>query len=877
MFKPSRTSPFRIVVLVSITLINTCICAYGQTISGKITTTDANPIPFASIYVKEASMGTTANVDGQYELTLKDEGSYEITYQAMGFEKQTLRFSFNDKKTLVHDVVLKPQTFQLREVRVYSGNEDPAVPIMRKAIALAPYHLKQVDAYNSEVYLKGSLLMKKIPALLAKRFIINGQAPVEGKRYTAESLNAIDFTQPDKYTHKIISSRSTFPQSDNENNPISYITASLYQPSFDELISPFSPQAFNHYKFRYEGFFDEGALTVNKIKVIPKRKSPQLFSGYLYVTEGLWSLHSADLTNEAFWGKVRIKQVYTPVEENIWLPATHLFDVDASIMGIKAEFSYAGSVKYLKVSPNTKLATPSLVKLPVKLVDEPTPPVLTKSQKKIEEISSKDNLTQADMAQMMRLMAKEERKKAPKDTSMQIVNNYKVTFAKDTVKRDSLFWSAMRPIPLTPDEVQSFHVKDSLALAKLVADTAKVDSTAKKGAGIFGKSLGGYNYSSKDTTFKFRYDGLLGFNKFGFNPVDGFWFKQTASITFRMNATDELKLVPMVKYAFGREALLGSLRATRSHTPMKRGLVWFTASANSEDFSPVGTTVLANTGSNLFFKTNHINQFQNNTVRLGQKIDLANGLQLSIELGYSHFMELSNSTDFSFIDPDKPYPENKPSNAIGDLQPFVASQNEWSTLVKLRYTPKFKYRIDKGQKIMVYSNWPTFEGGWHQAYSALGSNTRFSHLWLTVTQKQNIDPLSFINYTFSAGKFLNADAMHFSSFKAFANVSPDIDFKPLSQRFALLHNYHYNTNQQYAELHFNYSSALLVMKRLPFFSNRWWNENLYFHGLSTPQLPNHLEVGYGISQIFFAGEVGVVAAFEKFDYTGWAVKVSWGF
>jgi hypothetical protein len=603
-----KTHLFARLQTIALTIITLTIFyhkALSQSLSGKISTSDGNPIPFASIFVKEASMGTTANIDGLYELNLKNNGSYEVTYQALGFERQVFQFDLKANNPLVQNVVLKPQNYQLREVRVFSGNEDPAVPIMRKAIALAPYHLKQVNSYSSEVYLKGSLLMKKLPAILAKRISINGQAPQEGKRYTAESVNQIDFEQPDKYTHKVISSRSTFPQADNEQNPISYITASLYQPMFDELISPFSPQAFNHYKFRYEGFFDEGILTVNKIKVIPKRKSPQLFSGYLYITEGLWSLHSADLTNEAFWGKVRIKQVYTPVQENIWMPSTHLFDVDASIMGIKAEFNYAGSVKYASVTPNTKLATPSLVKLPEKAVEDPVQPALTKSQKKIEELSAKGHLTQSDMAQMMRLMAKEERKAAPKDTSLQIVNNYKVKFEMDSVKRDSTFWSAIRPIPLTPDEIQSFHVKDSLELVAIsTADTAKVDSIQRKKPAFLGKTLGGYTYNSKDTTFKASYDGLLGFNKLGFNPVDGFWLKQTASFTFRINQTDELKFEPMAKYVFGRQALLGSLRASLTHSPMKRGMAWFMASANSEDFSDDGTSVLANTMSNLFFKTN---------------------------------------------------------------------------------------------------------------------------------------------------------------------------------------------------------------------------------------------------------------------------------
>jgi hypothetical protein len=870
------TRPFRPIIFLIILTLNISTNLFSQSLSGKITDKGGSPIPFASIFVKETSMGTSANGDGLFELNLPKTGNYEIAFQAMGFEKKTMQFAFTDARHQTQDIVLTEYAYQLAPVDVYSGNEDPGMRIMRKAIALAPYHQKQVSDYQSEVYLKGSLLVKKMPALFAKHIFVDNSPPKVGERYTAESINQITFVQPNQYTHKVISSRSTFPQSDQGQNPIGYITATLYQPNIDEIISPFSPQAFSHYKFVYEGCFYEGNLTINKIKVVAKRNSPQLLNGHLYIVDGLWCIHSADLTNEAFWGSIQIKQVYTPVRENIWMPSTHHFNIEAAIMGIKAEVEYAGSVKYLSVSPNTNLATPSLVQRPTPLEEAPAKTSLNKNQQKIEEISAKENLTRSDMVKLVRLMAKEEKKSTPKDTSLLIDNNYKVKFEKDTLKRDTAFWNAMRPIPLSQSEVQSFKAKDSVEVSKLaIVDTTKAQPNKK--ASPFKTVLGGYHFTNPDTTFKANWDGLLGFDKLGFNPVDGFWYKQTARFEFRPNKTNEVRIEPMVKYAFGSKTLLGALSTNWSHSPMKRGEVWLTASANSEDFSRVGTSVLVNTASNLFFKTNHIQQYQHNHLRAGQQIDMANGLQLTTEVGYSRFLELENSTDFSVIDPNKPYPSNKPTNALGNIDQHLQSQNELATWVKLRYTPKFRYRIDKGKKVMVHSYWPTFEAGWQQAYVTPSSDARFSHLWLTVTQKQDLGPLSAIDYTFSAGKSLNASDMHFSSFKSFANVSPTVEIKPLGQRFALLDNYKYSTNQQYAELHFNYSNSLLLLKRLPFLSNRLWNENLYFHGLSQPQLTNHMEIGYGLSQLFLAGEAAVVAGFDKFGYTGWAIKLSWGF
>jgi len=40
----------------------------AQSLSGKITSADGNPIPFASVYVKNSTLGTTSNLKGVYQL-----------------------------------------------------------------------------------------------------------------------------------------------------------------------------------------------------------------------------------------------------------------------------------------------------------------------------------------------------------------------------------------------------------------------------------------------------------------------------------------------------------------------------------------------------------------------------------------------------------------------------------------------------------------------------------------------------------------------------------------------------------------------------------------------------------------------------------------
>ncbi len=99
---------------------------------------------------------------------------------------------------------------------------------MRKAIGLAPYYLNQISYYKANVYLKGNLLINRIPKLLQRSMRMNsserstsvsaGGKPEEnstifreGDSFLMESFNEIEFTAPDKYVQKVISFNINFP------------------------------------------------------------------------------------------------------------------------------------------------------------------------------------------------------------------------------------------------------------------------------------------------------------------------------------------------------------------------------------------------------------------------------------------------------------------------------------------------------------------------------------------------------------------------------------------------------------------------------------------------------------------------------------------
>ena len=127
--------------------------SYSQVIKGRITTESGEPIPYSTVFIQELKQGTTANTKGDYELKLP-AGKYLVTYQSLGFSPVYYDLNIT-AGTIIKNVILPVQYYEIPEVRISATGEDPAYNIMRKVIGMAPYYLNFIDSYKAEVYIKG--------------------------------------------------------------------------------------------------------------------------------------------------------------------------------------------------------------------------------------------------------------------------------------------------------------------------------------------------------------------------------------------------------------------------------------------------------------------------------------------------------------------------------------------------------------------------------------------------------------------------------------------------------------------------------------------------------------------------------------------------
>ena len=716
----------------------------------------------------------------------------------------------------------------------------------------------------------------------------------EGDTFFMESFNEIEFTAPDKYFQKVISSNSTFPEQGNEISPMDFIQASFYQPVLaDMAISPLSPAAFSHYNFKYLGASLQGNFIINKIEVIPKRKSQQLFAGTIYIIEDLWCLHSVDLTNENLVGKVRIQQLYIPVQDEIWMPVSHKFEINIGVIGFKADAGYGGSVKYIEVKPNLALQKPKTISTNYTGrtgSTENTPDtVVTKTKQQIDKILEKDQLSNRDMVKLARLMEKESEKSIDDSSrkNLEIKDNTTHIIEKDANRKDSAYWAEIRPIPLSDIEIRSLRVSDStkaiLSLKELKNDT--ITSAVKKEKKKFFKTVQqiGFGHTWSDTTgFSFTHDGVIDTKNFSFNTVDGFIIGLNFRISKSWKNSRSLSVFPDVLYAFSREQLMWRVNANYNFNGLKQRQLFIRTGITSKDIgNGGGINTLLNTATSLLLEKNYLKLYESRYLTLGFRSEIINGLNLELSTSYEDRRVLQNTTDYSLIESSREYSDNTPDNIY--LAPgsnpinALRDQKHADFVTKVTYTPYQRYRINKGNKIPSGSDWPTFNLTWQHGINDFSemaySSKHFDMLRVEVSKSRNIGAFSDFRWRVRAAGFLDNRSLTFYDFFHFNPQPLPLLLNDYQDAFMIPAFYSLSTPEFYGEVHLKYTTPYLLLKLLPGLSNTLMRENISLSWLGSRYHKNYTEIGYSISEILLLGEIGVYVGFEDIKYKSAGAKL----
>ncbi len=866
MFEPKPINPRQTVIsnllFIAIVLLFP-VQILAQSIKGLVTDQNGAPLSYITVSLKDSNLNTYTNQEGYFEFKL-NSGTYELVLHAIDFQTVKLTVELANQQNKLINVVLMPQTYQLSEMTVRANQKNPAVYIMRKAIAMAPYYRRQVLSYKAKVYLKGNGVFEKIPGML-KKMMLNSQIE-EGKSMLTESVNELQFFQPSTYRERVLSLKSNMKLA-SAPEPMQMVRGSFYNTSNQELVSPLSPQAFSVYEFTYEGSFMDAGVEVNKIKVTPKRAGSDVYQGTIYIIDQLWCIHSLNLNNTGNLFEVSSKAKFAPVASFpfVWMPISYDFEFKGAMLGFKAKFHYLAALSgyQIKLNPNLNHVWQEAIK---------SEKALTKNQlnanKMVKALSQKTNPSKLEM---LRVLSKIKKDAAQNQHSKITVDSSELSIDATAYNKDSLFWQSNRIVSLDEHEVKAYAISDTVVSPEVKSRLNK----PKKDGLSFGLLLNG-SYVPKDSSKMVAYwqtplSGLF------LNTVDGWGLKlttrfETAPVNNR-NWTYTLKgSIP-----FERKALNGSIAVNWLNKSHPQHQVLFEIGSDLKDFNPNGASALPNAFQLLFYQSNNTRLFQEDYIKTNFSKPLHPTFVLHAELKVANRNSLENCYRFEQL--ESKHIGITPNNVTGD-GPFLRSL-DFSTYqlcnLKLGVDWKIGQKLikRKGKYQIVSSKFPAIAVDLTKSLPGIwGSDLDYTKINIKLSQQVHIWHWLEVKYIFEAGRFLQTRTLKFPDYFSFDGNTAWFMNDDSRNRFFNLPFYMYSTNKQFVLGKMELQFKRLALLRLPYLNKTNFKESIKINFLGTPEYHKYTELAYGMVNIFKLFDCYLYTNYYNSNYQDWGFRLN---
>ncbi|MCB0398578.1 MAG: carboxypeptidase-like regulatory domain-containing protein [Winogradskyella sp.] len=787
-----------------------CTFASAQ-ITGTITNTKGEPLPFVNILIENTYKGTTSNDDGYYELSVSETKTFNIVYTYLGY-KTVKKNVVVDKFPYTVNVTLEEESVSLNEV-VLASEENPANAIIRQTIAKRKENLEKIQSFKADFYSRGLIRIKDAPEKILGQEIGDLGGGLDSTRsgiiYLSETISKIQYLRPNQLKEKITASKVS-----GDDNGFSFNNAQDVYFNFynnvvtfgGENVSPIANNAFSYYRYKLEGiFYDEHGNLINKINVIPKRENDPVFSGTIYIVEDQWTLYAIELDITGTQARIpaadiiSLKQSFSYSKNNdLWALISQSIDFKYGIFGIK------GDGRFTAVYSNYEFNT---------------------------------NLTQKDFGAEL------------------------VSFEDEANKKDSIFWKQLRPVPLTEEERTDYVKKDSIQVVR--ESKTYLDSIDRvKNKFKLGDVLG-YTYNNSYKNYSLGFD--VPFSEVQFNTVQGF---TTQLNLFYTKQLDEFRRYfnasANIQYGFSDDRLraMGSLTYKFNNT--NRRFLTLSGGIKVEQFNPANPiSPIGNTIASLFFEENYMKLYERRFVQLNYSEELFNGFRLYSDISYENRTALFNTTDQTFYPrADQEYLSNNPIDPSSTDAPF---QNH--NIVKFNITGQINF----GQKYLSYPDskfnissekYPTLVLSYEKGFASTIDDYNFDQIKARLYQSFNVADKGRFSYNLRAGKFFNADGIAFIDFQHFngnqINVSRRGNYTNV---FNNLGYYDLSTNDSYLEMHAEHDFNGFILGKIPGLNKLNFNLIVGAHNLATPDNKPYQEFTIGIDNIGWGKW-----RFLRFDY-----------
>jgi hypothetical protein len=285
----------------------------SQTIvTGKVFDADTKePVAFANVVFKGTSIGTTADLEGNFTLKT-DKPVDSLLFAYIGYDKKVVAVKIGQTQTI--NMAMTTAGVALQEVVIRPG-ENPAHKYIKKVIANKYKNdRKELSAYSYEAYNKIEFDINNIPkdlknkkAFKPVKFIFDNVDSTNSNEkpylpiFMIETLSELYAQKPGLKKEIIKASKTT----GFENPSISqllgdmYLNLNLYDNNIVVLnkifTSPISDNAIPFYKFYLEDSIYEDGHRLFHIRFKQRRPGELVFEGNMWIADSTWGIKRIEM------------------------------------------------------------------------------------------------------------------------------------------------------------------------------------------------------------------------------------------------------------------------------------------------------------------------------------------------------------------------------------------------------------------------------------------------------------------------------------------------------------------------------------------------------------------------------------------------------
>lgn len=319
--------------------------AQQHTIKGKVCdAVTGAPLSFANIRVAGTTLGTSANLNGEFELKTNDQ-NVKLIASYIGYYSDSISVKLQNLTTIIN-FNLQNTEIKLQEVIITPGI-NPALEIVRKAIDKKKTRNGLLKNYEAEAYTKG--LIRTTEDISAGNNSIGvglGGSDTTELKITGilENHSKNYFEQPDEFKSIILARK----QSANFPPSINTLTGGRLLQNFYEnnvnflgkdLPGPISDNALNYYYYRIENITSQNDKKIYNIHIEPDNSSDPGFMGNIFITDSTFDLIKIDLilnrtaNTGGLFDTVNIYQQFD-YYDGIVMPVDYRLFVKANVLGL---------------------------------------------------------------------------------------------------------------------------------------------------------------------------------------------------------------------------------------------------------------------------------------------------------------------------------------------------------------------------------------------------------------------------------------------------------------------------------------------------------------------------------------------------------------